>query len=233
MKLKKINRKKNKLMYLQILKIYYKKKSSNFEKNLNQIKIHFNKISNIIYKYHIIGKKILFLGFPMHFKKVIKNTKHILIPEFMWFNGMLNNRINKNIPLSILKLTTKLKKKIDLIVIANFSKKAEAIKESYIARIPIINDDEKLNIFSTMKTTYPAIGSSNLINKKLERDNIFFSIIKTSLNKAKKTQVYKKNLTTVFSRTKTLKLKKTYTKNKFHNNNKIKNNKNGSNKKNI
>ena len=185
--IKKIRKQKNKLIQLQILKTYYNRKSSNFENNLKQIQIHLNKISNIIYKYHLTNKKILFLGLPKDFKKTIKNTKHLLIPEFAWFNGLLNNRLNEksNISLNTFKLLTSLRKKIDLIVIANFKSKSTAIKESYIARIPVITMNHKLS-FSNYKTTYTAISNYSLINEKMEPNNLFFSIIKATLNKAKK-----------------------------------------------
>lgn len=187
MKIKKIEKQNNKLIQMQILKAYYKKKSVNFKNNLNQIKIHLNKISNIVYKYHITDKKILLLGFPTSFIKTIENTKHILIPEFLWFNGMLNNRINEknNMPLNTFKLIRKLKRKVDLIIIANFSEKATAIKESYISRIPVITMNKKLNILN-FKTTYNLVGNYNRISDKMELNNLFFSFIKTTLNRAKK-----------------------------------------------
>ena len=193
MKIKKIEKQKNKLIQLQILKIYYKKKSANLENNLNQIKIHLNKISNIIYKYHVNHRKILFLGFPNNFIKTIKNTKHILIPESLWFNGMLSNRVNKKNNLSLntfKKLLKNLKKKVDLIIIANFSEKTVAIEKSYIARIPIITMNKKLNILHN-KTTYKSIGSYNIISNKMEPNNLFFSFIKTTLNRAKKSKKIK------------------------------------------
>jgi hypothetical protein len=200
MKIKKIEKQNNKLIQMQILKAYYKKKSVNFKNNLNQIKIHLNKISNIVYKYHITDKKILLLGFPTSFIKTIENTKHILIPEFLWFNGMLNNRINEknNMPLNTFKLIRKLKRKVDLIIIANFSEKATAIKESYISRIPVITMNKKLNILN-FKTTYNLVGNYNRISDKMELNNLFFSFIKTTLNRAKKSKKVKiyKNLKTL------------------------------------
>ena len=45
--------------------------------------------------------------------------------------------------------------------------------------------NQKLDI-SNNETTYKTIGNYNLIHEKIEPNNLFFSIIKTTLNKAKK-----------------------------------------------
>lgn len=188
MKLKKVNKSKNKLLQLQILKLYHKKKSYNFETKLKRIEIHLNKISNIIYKYHITNKKILFVGFPNNFNKIIKNTRHMLIPESNWHNGMLSNRITTQtkklkIPSNMLQV----KKKPDLIVIYNLNKKSTAIKESYHTRIPAITFSKKLNLLNILPS-YNSIGNYNLINEKAENNNFIFSFIKTSLYRAKITK---------------------------------------------
>lgn len=188
----KIQKSRNKLIQLQILKLCYKKKNYNFETNMKQIEIHLNKISNIIYKYHITHKRILFLGFPKSFEKVIKNTKHALIPEHFWFDGMLNNRINEKekMPRNIFKLLKNLKTKVDLIVLPNIAKQTTAIKESYIGRIPVITVNKESNILN-LRTTYKSVGNYNIVNQKIENNYLFFSFIKTTLNKAKKAKKIK------------------------------------------
>ena len=200
MKLKKVKKYKNKLIKLQIIKLHYKKQSVNFENNLKQIEVFLNKMSNIIYRYHITNRKILFLGFPDNFTKTIKGTNHILIPEFVWFNGMLSTRVSdtKNLPLSTFKLITDLKKKVDLIVVCNLNQRTTVIEESYIARIPTISVSNNLNILN-LKTTYKLIGNYNMINEKMENNNLFSSLISTTLSrakKAKKVNIYK-NLKTL------------------------------------
>lgn len=181
----------NKLIKLQILKLHYQKKSY----SLKQIEIHLNKISNILYKYHITNKKILFIGFPENFEKTLHNTKHILIPESIWFNGMLSNRTSNpsnsqtitkkqmKIPMNIHQLLLKLKKKIDLVIVCNLTDKATAIEESYIARVPVITLSKSLNILET-KATYKSPGDYSIVNEKITNNNIFYSMMKTTLNRA-------------------------------------------------
>lgn len=142
------------------------------------------------------NKKILFLGFPSNFSKTLKATKHALIPRSVWFDGMLSNRnsgVNssvKKIPKNTFKLVSKLKKKLDLVVIYNLNKNSTAIKESYLARIPLITLSEKFNILD-FKTTYESAGNYDSINERLENSSLFFSFIKTTLNRAKRTKKIK------------------------------------------
>lgn len=181
----------NKLIQLQILKLYYKKKAYNFKHSLKQIEVHLNKISNIIYKYHITNKKILFIGFPENFIKILHNTKHIVIPEHIWFNGMLSNRIsnfsNSNkqmrIPMDIHKLLFKLEKQLDLIIVYNLTNKASAINESYISRLPVITLDKNLDTLKN-KATYKTPGNYSFTNEKTQNNELFYSFIKTTLKRA-------------------------------------------------
>lgn len=195
MKLKKVEKYKNKLIKLQIIKLHYKKQSVNFKNNLRQIEVFLNKVSNIIYRYHITNRKILFLGFPDNFKKTTEGTKHLLLPEFVWFNGMLSNRSSgkTNLSLNTFKLMTHLKKKVDLVVVCNLNEQTTAIEESYVARIPVISVSKNLNILNS-KTAYKSIGNYNIINEKVENNNLFFSLVSSTLNrakKAKKVNIYK------------------------------------------
>jgi ribosomal protein S2 len=192
----KIKKYKSKLIQLQILKLYYKKKSYNFKTSLKQVEIHLNKISNIIYKYHITDKKILFVGFPENFAKILHDTKHIIIPESIWFNGMLSNRTSSSttnqqtiakkqmkMPVSVHQLLLRLKRKLDLVIVYNLNNRATAVEESYVARIPVITFSKDLNILET-RATYKSPGDSNLVNEKITNNNIFYSLIKTTLNRA-------------------------------------------------
>lgn len=202
MKIKNIKKYNNKLLKLQLLKLYYKKKSYHFKSNTNirQVELYLNKISNIIYNYHVNNKKILFIGLPENFKKIIHKTNHILVPEYKWLNGMLNNNssINrqKNTPNKILKLSLKLKKKLDLIVAHNLNNKSTAIKEGYITRMPVITLTTKLTMFDN-KSTYESPGNFNFDNDKITNNNLFFSIIKIALKRAikkvKKQKLFNKN----------------------------------------
>lgn len=193
--MKKIGKSSNKLVKLQIFKMGLEKTSDNFETNLKQIEIHLNKISNILYKYHVANKRILFLGFPTHFSKILKKTKHILIPEFTWFNGMLSNRTldsmssteKTQLPKNIFSLLLKLKKKIDLVIIYNLDTKSTAVQESYLSQIPVITLTHKLDILNC-KTSYNSFGNYCFKNEKMKNNNFFFSFLKTTLKRAKKAE---------------------------------------------
>ena len=192
MKIKNIKKFNNKILQLQILKLYYKKKSYNFKTNIKLTECYLNKISNLIYNYHIHGKKILFLGFPQNFKKLLQNTNHILISEYSWINGMLSNKnLNTKKRLNTFgykyKLMSQLQSKLDLIIVYNLNPKNTAIKESQIARIPTITVNT--NLFTPNKqATYESPENFNIINDKIPNNNFFLSIIKTDIKKALKTE---------------------------------------------
>ena len=84
---------KNRLINLHILKSKIYKNDKLFD--LNQTELHFKKAAEIIYKYHITNQRILFLGFPKSFEYSLKDTKHVLIPDSIWLNGIITNQILK------------------------------------------------------------------------------------------------------------------------------------------
>lgn len=194
MKIKKIRHLNNKIIKIQALRLYSKKNSTNA--NFSSIQTYLNKISNIIYKYHKKNKKILFLGFPISFKNILKNTKHKLIPEFISFNGILTNRTSlnkitktKKYSLSTLKLFLKIKK-LDLIIIYTQNHRSTIIEESYITRIPTIIFNENLHFNN--KITYESLGNYKFFNEKTKNNNFIISFIKTILLRAKKIKKFKK-----------------------------------------
>ena len=185
MKIKKIKYSKNKILKLQILKLYSKNKNQ-----LSNIQLCLNKIANIIYKYDTTNKKILFLGFPIKLKKVLKNTKHKMIPQFLSFNGILTNKNSlnrikkvKNYSLPTLKLLLHIKKP-DLVIIYEHNHKSTVIQESYIARIPLIIFSDSLNFNS--KISYQSLGNYKLLNEKAKNTNFIISFLTSILNRAKK-----------------------------------------------
>ena len=193
MKTRKYN---NKLIQLQILKLQYKAKSSFFRTSLKQTELYLNKIANVVYKYHLTDKKILFIGFPEEFTKILINTKHLVLPEYMWFNGMLSNRTllsssgsksnpNKHSRMSIdiHQLLLRLKKKFDLVVVCNLSSEATAIKESYISRVPVITLSGNLNILDST-VTYKSPEDFKFVDEKMLHNNIYYSVLKTTLRRA-------------------------------------------------
>lgn len=190
MKLKKLKKSKYPNLELQIFKLYSKKKKFNPKTEVKLTEILLNKIANIIYLYHTTNKTILFLGFPSNFENILKTTKHLLVPEFMWQNNMFTTNTsfsNKKTkpPKNIYKLKTKLRKKIDLIVINNLDTNAIAFKESYLARIPAITLTKKLDV-SKIKSNYNSTGSYNFFAEKSENTNFFYLFLKTVILRAKK-----------------------------------------------
>ncbi len=188
MKLKKLKKLKYPNLELQIFKLYSKKKVFNSKTEIKQTEVLLNKIANVIYLYHVTGKTILFLGFPKDFIKILKTTKHILVPEFMWQDNMFNftsNNKKTKIPKNIFKLQMKLRKKVDLTVINNLKINLIAFKESYLARIPSITITKEIDI-SRIKSNYNSTNSYNFFAEKEENINFFYSFIKTILMRAKK-----------------------------------------------
>ncbi len=188
MKLKKLKKLKYPNLELQIFKLYSKKKVFNSKTEIKQTEVLLNKIANVIYLYHVTGKTILFLGFPKDFIKILKTTKHILVPEFMWQDNMFNftsNNKKTKIPKNIFKLQMKLRKKVDLTVINNLKINLIAFKESYLARIPSITITKEIEI-SRIKSNYNSTNSYNFFAEKEENINFFYSFIKTILMRAKK-----------------------------------------------
>ena len=96
MKLDNIKIYKNKIFKLKLIQTkIYKKSYNNFIK-IEDINIRLKKALHVIYNYHINNKRILFIGIPMHIapklKKLLKNTKHLFIPEYVWMSGILTNQ---------------------------------------------------------------------------------------------------------------------------------------------
>lgn len=192
MKLKKLKKSKHMLTEIQILKLSYKNVSFDFKTAPKSTEVLLNKIANIIYRYHVSDHKILFLGFPKNFSNALLNTKHLLIPEFTWLDGMLHNNIaprnckneKTKIPKDFSKLKLKLKEKANLIIIYDFAEDGPIIKESYFAQIPVITISKKFDIFNN-KHLYSSTGGYDFFFERTDNTFFFFSFIKTVLAKAK------------------------------------------------
>jgi hypothetical protein len=167
--------KNNKLIKLKTLKLYSKTKQTNIQKI--SLQTHLIKVCNVIYQYHLLNKKILFLGFPPNFKNILKKTEHKIIPESLLFNGIISNKefVNNSIKTKI--------KNIDLIIIHNQSNYSTIKKETYTARIPTItlHNEQKFN----NKTAYPWLSNYKSLNEKKITNNFFLIFLKNTLLKAK------------------------------------------------
>lgn len=193
MKLKKIKKYKNNLIKLHIIKLYTKKHHC----NVRQLEFGFKKILRIIYKYHIVDKKILFLEFPKTFTKIFKKTKHTLIPESMLYPGLISNsnpildtssiteKQMKEIPLNIIKILLRLKNKVNLVVVSNLnSNNAGIIQESFNLRVPVIAlNCSRTNLVQDSAVTYKILNS---FESKEEKRTHYFeaALLKTVLKRA-------------------------------------------------
>nr|UDP55451.1 ribosomal protein S2 [Schizostauron trachyderma] len=196
MKIKKLLNSQNKLLKFKIIK----SKIYNKHHYINNIKIEdiehrLKKSFHIIFKYHVLKKRILFIGTPnlinKDIQKFFKKTNHILIPEAAWVNGLISNKISFfKLFIKDKKFTNKkiseilffLKKNIDLVVLLNESNNTDnVLDESYLTKIPVISFNSSLNILNT-KSSYEIPGDFKFSNKKI-RDNFFYSILISTFKK--------------------------------------------------
>lgn len=189
MKVKKVRTKQ--LLKLNLLrsKVYEhhikKMKFDNLiDSNLNQIIINIKKALQIIFQYHRIEKRILFIGLPYKLEsKINQYTKHIGIPKNLNVQGMISNsdwrllKSDKNLnkvwtKQSLKFLLPKLSKRLDLIVLFEHDKNRTIYLEAEIAKIPLIS-------FGTCLSTESAAASykveGNFKNVLTAPDkNVFF-----------------------------------------------------------
>jgi ribosomal protein S2 len=136
----------------------------------------------------------MFVGNPLSFnsklKNLLKNTKHMYVPESVWMNGILTNQNScfkyilknqKSINRKISTILFKTKRKSDLIVILNSSANFNALNEGYLTRVPIISlNSDNLDV----KSSYKVPGNFRFTDKKI-RDNFFYSMLAATIKKAR------------------------------------------------
>lgn len=192
MKIENLTKHKHKLFKLKLIKTKVLKKNH----TLNQVKIEnienrLKKALHIIYRYHTNNKRIIFIGNPLYLNKKMKtlltNTKHILIPESFWINGIITNKLSKNLSKNnnnkISKILFNLNKNDNLIVIFNKNLNKNALEESYKAKFPIISLNNNCLNMSNTRSSYKIPGNFVFTNKKV-RDNFFCSLLISILKKA-------------------------------------------------
>ena len=158
------------------------------------IELKFKNALNVIFKFHSDNKKILFVGTPLQLtkqlKNLLKNTNHLIIPEKIWFNGILTNtkiifkflfkkllKKNKN----TLKFLFNLTIRNDLIVILNEYLSVAFLKEISKKQLPIISLNYNNVDLKKLNSTYK-IQQNNYKNN----NKFFFSILINILKKAEK-----------------------------------------------
>jgi ribosomal protein S2 len=189
MKIQKIIKYKQKLIKLHIIKSkIYKKNQTEFTK-LEHITSRLKKAMQIIYKYHINNKKILFIGgskIKNHYNKyILKKTKHKIIPEFAWVDGLISNKNLKNNKNNLKNFALSYNQTKDLIVLLDVTKNTQALHESYSTGIPSISFNSSfINLLDT-KSSYRIPGRF-VFTKKVSRDTFFYSLLFATLKKGEK-----------------------------------------------
>jgi ribosomal protein S2 len=166
--------------------IYNKTQKKNNIK-IEDIEYRLKKPLQIIYKYHLFKKRILFVGTPLYImdqklKELLKN--HFIIPESIWLNGVITNKISffKHIKKHNKKYKITKNLNIDLIVLLNEPSNINVLNESYLSRIPVISLNSDLNIQNN-QPSYKIPGNFQCSNDKTP-ENVFYLILFAILKKA-------------------------------------------------
>ena len=183
MKVKKLRVKKNKAIQLQALKISNEKRLHiNSHLKFQSIKALLHKLFNIIIKYDMNNKNILFVGFPNRFLKILTSKNHLTTPAFRHKSSHSSNKSD----LKKKRLNLKLKKNIDLIIVYGSTSNSGAVTESYLSNLPVIGISKKMNLFSLRRNVYSTPKTYSLIYEKNEHASFIFSFLESIL-------VYSKN----------------------------------------
>ena len=187
-----------KLKFKQILKLhllkhktyeqpFLKNNNINFAKNLLLDEIIFNlkKALQIIFQYHIQNKQILFVGLPPKLEmKINKTTIHTAVPKNMNIQGLVSNRLNRNLIenkqkiVQLKSLLPKLSKKPNLVVIVAHEKINTIYKECAVAKLPVIN----FNIRNASKETWSTYSYDLQLESKTSKLTIDKNLFTIGLN---------------------------------------------------
>ena len=183
MKITTLNKHKTKLLKLKLVKtrVYRSEKNFNYL-FLKNFETQLKKVLNIIYRFHIDNKKILFIGTPRKLsntiKRLIKKKKHSFIPEALWMNGIVTNPKSSFKHLlkrhaifndKRSKLLFNLKKHADLIVVLNEKLNLTALKESSLRRVPTISLNAEYRKVNFNLSTYKVAGEYQFVKEYLEK----------------------------------------------------------------
>ena len=150
------------------------------DSNLNQIIVDIKKVLQIIFRYHQIEKRILFVGLPYKLESRINQyTRHVAIPKTFDVQGMISNpnwkslksgRNSTQIQLKEMSrfLLPKLTKRLDLIVLFEHDKSKIIFSEAEVAKIPLVSFGTDSNTLNT--ASYRVEGNFKNVSNK----NIFF-----------------------------------------------------------
>jgi len=170
-----------------------KNTSTNFlNTNLAQTILNFKKALRLIFNYHQIKKRILFLGVPTETEvRLNSTTQHIAISNSIktkkLFNLTSEGKSNFNSLKNNKNIFSKLKKKPDLIVVISNDSKTKfhsIIEKAYILKTPIIEFSETMEKHY-WKNFYTVLGNLKLLSSNKQSNNIFAVFIKAIMKKTK------------------------------------------------
>lgn len=192
MKLKEVKIKKYKLMRLYLMKYEAYKVHPNSHESmdtlLDRIELGLKRILFVIYQYHISNKTILFIGFPQstdsHLSRVLRTSRHIFIPSFVWERGLLGNKSSISRKLrnsSYFRKFLELNNNPHLVVLFNSVKLRNIIPECEKLSIPVIYLGKPL-VDLGKESCYFVEG--NFIKRKMKNffQFLIYSIIKRNIN---------------------------------------------------
>lgn len=199
MKITTLNKHKTKLFRLKLIKTKVYKTEKNFNYLLLQnMETRLKKALNVIYRFHVANKKILFIGTPLKLnnkiKQLLNNKKHSFIPEAVWMNGIITNprpsfkhllKRHAIVNDKTSKFLFNLKNQADLIVVLNENSNLTALKESSLKRTPTISLNSQYNLSNLNLSTYKVAGDYCFVKKPV-RNNFFFLLLSSLLKKADK-----------------------------------------------
>jgi hypothetical protein len=173
------------------------------DSNLNKIIVDIKRVLQVIFQYHKIEKRILFVGLPYKLEsKINRYTRHVSIPKNFTVQGMISNRDRKLPKVSINSnkiwmkqspkfLLPKLSKNLDLIVLFEHDKSKTIMSEAGVAKIPLISFGTQSNVTNT--ALYRVEGNFRDILTNPNK-NVFFMGLNFLFKDLKKKNVkYNKN----------------------------------------
>jgi len=184
MKVKKVKSRQILKLHLLKSKVYESNAKKNSLRWLTGISLvhtisNFKKALQVIFQYHKMSKRILFIGVPSKLEsKINQCTNHVSVSDSFDLQRVVlksdNNvssktsskTIKKSVPKSLLP---KLSRRPDLVVLFSHYKKESIISDIRIAKIPLIIFNEQ----NTLDVDYNVSGikiNSSLANQK----NLFF-----------------------------------------------------------
>lgn len=174
MKIKKNINNKNKLLKLKLIKtkIFIKKYTIDALK-IEEIEHRLKKNLQIIYKYHLLQKKILFISsfFITRLSNLLQFTNH----EHLVVSNLFSNKI---VTKKILKITSS----YDLLVSLDYLANENTIKKNLKIKIPIVSMFNNKDV-SNIKISYKIFGEFFLFKKKI-KDHLLFYLLKSVLKKS-------------------------------------------------